>query len=408
MGAKSSMKIKPAEAMREAAPSTKIKGSKFNGFFSKLLLDTGGKLALRSMQRNKRRVFITVISIAVVFTSMNTFFTMGLMMTDNTEFRFAHVQTSDGTITLNTFEPRHVLLRDIGQMQGVTEVETVLVVVADLENNDAMRTLAIYGLAADANMFNIFDNNGSQLRTGDGGLILSRFFADELGLTIGDKVSVNNTSLRAPVYVEITQLVESTTGMGAYMEISELSFLFGSEIISNMVLINVEEGYLPIIWEELANARNVSGFDDSERTLEMINANDNMNVQIFNMINLASIIICFAIIYNLSNIALGEKQREYATLRVLGFQSKAVSEINTFEYTVMLLIGTAFGIGMSLWFIPEIGQMFSFEQFIIDVSVQMRPTLTTFAGVTAAVVVSCFLTSRQIRKFNLVEVLKER
>ncbi|MCL2839885.1 MAG: FtsX-like permease family protein [Defluviitaleaceae bacterium] len=408
MGAKSSLGVQPAEAMREAPPSANSAGSKFNGIFSRLLLNTGGKLAIRSMQRNKRRVLITVVSIALVFTLMNTFFTMGQFMSDITDDAFLKLQVSDGTITLNRFESRDVLLRDIGQMQGVLEVETVLAIPVELENNGVTRTVAVSGVAANATLFNIFDNNGSQLWTDSGGIILSRFFADELGVTVGESISVYNANLRTHVYVEVTQLVEAAGGMGAYMEISQLSALFSSEPVANMLMINVEEGYLPIIFDSLADAANISGFSDNERAHAFARINADMNNAIFNIINLVSVIICFAIIYNISNIALGEKQREYATLRVLGFQANAVTEINTFEYVIMLILGTILGIIFSYFNIPSIGTMFSFEQSIISVGLSLVPTAMTFVGVAVSVAVSCFLTGRQIRKFNLVDVLKER
>ena len=408
MGARSSLGVQPAEAMREAPPSSGSSGSKFTGLFSRLLLDTGGKLAIRSMQRNMRRVIITVISIASVFALMNTFFTLGQFLSDITDDLFYKVQTSDGTIVLNRHEPSNALIRDIGQMHGVLEVETVLSIPVELENNGFTRSLVITGLDSAANLFNIFDNNGSRLRTDSGGLILSRFSANELGLTVGQSVSVDHPNFHTKAYVEVTQLIESSTSMGAYMEISELSMLFGSETVANMVMINVEEGYLPVIWEQLADAGNISALNDNERAHAHARENADINNAIFNIINLVSIIICFAIVYNISNIALGEKQREYATLRVLGFQAPAVTEINTFEYVLMLIVGSIMGIGISYLIIPQVGAMFSFEESIISVGLTPLPTLLTFIGVTLAVAVSCFLTGRQIRKFDLVEVLKER
>ena len=408
MGAKSSLKVQPAEAMREAPPSGRSRGSKFNGFFSRLLLDTGGKIGLRSMQRNKRRVAITVISISTIFVTMNTFFTMGNLISDSVDGMFETIQVSDATIILNNPESRDILVRDIGQMQGVLEVEAVLTMPVELENNGVTRTLAINGIAADANMFNIIDNNGTRLRTDSGGLILSSFFAQELGLELGDMVSISHTSLHTNAYVEVTQLVTAAMGSGAYMEISELSALFGNETVANMIMLNVENGYLPIIFDRLADAGNISGLNDNERAHAFARINADMNVGIFNVINFVAILLCFAVIYNISNIALGEKQREYATLRVLGFQAPTVTEINTFEYVIMLLGGSILGTVFCIWFIPFMGVLFSFEQSILDPRLDLAPTLLTFVGVAASVAVSCFLTGRQIRKFNLVDTLKER
>ena len=408
MGAKSSLGIEPAEAMRAAPPSTGSVGNKFNGLFSRLLLDIGGQIAIRSMRRNKRRVLITIISIAAIFSIMNIFFTMGQLVLTLADDLFYKAQISDCTIVLDSIKPSDALIKDIRRAVGVLEVETVLTISVELENNGLTRSLDITGLDANASLFNIFDNNGSRIRTNSGGLILSRFFADELGLTVGQCVSVNHPNLHSPADVEVTQIIESSIGEAAYMEISELSMLFGDETVANMVMVNVEQGYLPILFDQLNDVGSIVTLSDNERAHASARVNADMNNAIFNIINIVSIIICFAIIYNLSSIALGEKQREYATLRVLGFQAPAVNEINTFEYIVMLIIGSVIGVGFSYLLIPQFGIMFSFEHEIISAKLAPMPTLLTFMGVTLAVLGSCFLTGRQIRKFNLVEVLKER
>jgi len=408
IGAKSSMNIQPAEAMREAPPSTKNIGSKFNGWFSRLVLDTGGKLAIRSMQRNVKRVLIIMTSIAAIFTFMNVNFTMSQLISDVVDDMFHVIQVSDGTINLNGFESHSTLLREFGQMQGVLEVETVLTMPLELENNGVTRTLAVRGIAGDATLFNIFDNNGTQIKTDGGGLILSRFFADELGLELGQKVSVDNANFRAQTYVEVTQIIEAAMGFGAYMEISELSMLFGSETVANMVMINADEGYLPIIFDNLVDATNISSMNDNARAHAFARINADLNNAIFNILNLMSLIICFAIVYNISSISLGEKQREYATLRVLGFQAPAVTEINTFEYVLMLIGGCIVGMVMTALTLPVIGAEFSFEQSILGVGLTPAPTIQAFIGCAVAVAVSCFLVGKQIKKFNLVDVLKER
>ena len=410
MGAKTSLKVQPAEAMREAPPSPKsVKaGSKFNGWFSKLLLDTGGKLALRSMQRNKKRVVITVVSIGIIFTFMNVFFTIDEFMENNLYTVFEKSQISDGTIVLNRPEPSSALIRDIGQMHGVLEIETVLNMPLEFEGGGVTRTLGVTGIAKDATLFNIFDLNGNQLRTDSGGLILSKFWADAFGVELGQKISVNHPNFHTNAYVEVTQIFESSSAGPVYMEITELSMLFGSETIANSVQINAVEGYLPIIFDQLADAGNVSGLNSSERMLEFIRVNVDTNRAITAIFVIVAIIICFAVVYNISSIALGEKQREYATLRVLGFQAPAVTEINTFEYVIMLLLGSIEGIIGSIIMIPIITSAFGFEHTVIDAGLSLMPTLMTFACCALAVAISCFLTGRQIRKFNLVDVLKER
>jgi len=408
MGAKSAMKIRPAEAMRDAPPAGKNIRIKFSGFIPRLILDTGGKLAIRSMLRNKRRVIITVMSIALTFSLMGVTFTMGDFIVELNDSLYTEMQVSDGAIVINGYEPRSILYQEIGNVNGVLEMEAILTVPVVLENGNAKRSLVVYGLDSNASLFNIFDNVGNRIRTDSGGLILSKFFTDELGLELGQTVMVRNPNLHTHVYMEVTQIIEASICMGAYAEISELSRLFGNETVANMVMINTECGYLPVVFDELKDALNVSALNDHARSLEVMRENSAMNAGIFNIMNIVSAIICFAIVYNISSIALGEKQREYATLRVLGFQSKAVSEINTFEYVLMLLAGSVIGTGLAYMVVPSMIKMFEFENSIFVANLTLRATISSFVACGLAVAVSCFLISRQIKKFDLVDVLKER
>jgi len=278
-----------------------------------------------------------------------------------------------------------------------------------LENNGVTRSLVVYGICRDSTLFNIIDNYGNYISTDSGGLILSRFFTDELGLTLGDMVAVQHPNFHTNAYMEVTQIIEAAVGVGAYAEITELSSLFGDETLANMVLINTEYGRLQEIFDTLQDAPNISALNSNVRSLEFIREMAAVNNQIFFIMNIVSVIICFAIIYNISCIALGEKQREYATLRVLGFQSAAVSEINAFEYVLMLLAGGVIGTIYSYLAAPSVLTMFNFEQSILtNAGITVQATLMSFMACGVAVAGSCFLISRQIKKFNLVDVLKER
>ena len=59
---------------------------------------------------------------------------------------------------------------------------------------------------------------------------------------------------------------------------------------------------------------------------------------------IASAILAFVVLYNLSNINISERQREIATLKVLGFYDKEVDNYITKENIILTIIGISLGL----------------------------------------------------------------
>ena len=62
----------------------------------------------------------------------------------------------------------------------------------------------------------------------------------------------------------------------------------------------------------------------------------------------ASALLAFVVLYNLANINIGERQREIATLKVLGFHDKEVDNYINKENLVFTVIGIILGLGFGV------------------------------------------------------------
>ena len=408
MGAQSAMSIEPAEAMRAVAPASNATGPKLNGFFSKVFLDISGKLSIRSMLRNYKRTIITILGIGTVFSFINVLFAVRNVLPDFFYSSFEEIEVSDATIFLNSVVPKDEATRAISQLNGVILAEPMLVMPVVLHNQGVERPFNITGVYENSILFNIIDNQFNNIILVDYGLVLSNVLVDELGLAVGDIVTITSPHLINNAYVEISQVIETGMGRGAYMSINALSYLFGNENIANVFLINTEADMLSTITAELIERREISSVIDNSVSLELIVSETALNVNIFNIIILVGIAICFSVVYNISIIALGENQREYATLRILGFETTEVSEINTFEYIVLTICSIPLAVISSYFIAPIIGRMFSPTNGILLAEITLFSTLQAFVLSLFAVLFSCFVVQLKIKNFNLVDVLKER
>lgn len=408
IGTKAALKIQPAEAMRAASPISTGSKIQLDNLFIRLFFDTGGKYAIRSILRNRKRIVTTILSVGTAFALVNILFTLHQNIITLNDSRYTQTEVSDVTVILSDFKSADVILRDIERINGVVEAEAVLSVPVVIDHNGNTRSLVIYGLDKNASLLNIFDIKGNRYRPTIGGLILHRFYAEDLGIAEGEKVALQNTNFYKDAVVEVSLIIEERFGMGAYMEIGELSKLFGSETVSNMLLIDIEEEFFPMVREKILAAGNVDAFNDNLQGLAYNREMAQSTIVILNIMTFISVVICFAVVYNTAMISLGEKQREYATLRLLGFQVSDVSAINNFEYALILFAGSIIGTVISYYATPPISASFNYELAIANTDITLLSTLLAFVCCSLAVMVSCTLIKKHIKKFMLADVLKER
>jgi putative ABC transport system permease protein len=295
----------------------------------------------------------------------------------------------------------------MNRIPGVVEAEAHLVLPVELEYQGNTKKLSVYGLDKDAKLFNVLDTGGNRHQL-DGGIMLNRFRADELGVSEGQTVVMYSPQIRKAVHVEVAEVIEETYGVGAYMDLSELSMLLGSENISNMLLINVKDDLSHDVQTKITESNNVLWYNDNSSGLESLKESTQATEGTFMIMIIMSIIMCFAVIYNTSSISLGEKRREFATLRIIGYQLSDVSELNTFEYILMLIIGSVIGTVIAFVATPPLSAAFNTEEMMLSAKITLQSTLLAFVSCTIAVAISCVLIKRQIKKFSLADLMKER
>jgi putative ABC transport system permease protein len=126
------------------------------------------------------------------------------------------------------------------------------------------------------------------------------------------------------------------------------------------------------------------------------------------LMGIMSVTIGFAVIYNVSKVSLSERSRELATMRVLGLTVDETNEVIAFEHWLLSFFGMITGIPLAFAMRSALSSM-------MDTDLYTLPTRTpASAFILAALSCVCmvFLANRavkgSVRKFDLVEVLKER
>ena len=119
-------------------------------------------------------------------------------------------------------------------------------------------------------------------------------------------------------------------------------------------------------------------------------------------------LIAIGVIYNGARIALSERGRDLASLRVLGFTEGEVGAMLLGEQAVLTLLSIPFGFwsgwALCVWIVGQ----FDSEAFRIPLVISGRSYAISFFVIALAAIASGMAVQRRIRTLDLVEVLKTR
>lgn len=124
------------------------------------------------------------------------------------------------------------------------------------------------------------------------------------------------------------------------------------------------------------------------------------------VIIVASGILAFIVLYNLTNININERKKELATLKVLGFYDEEVSAYIFRETVILSFMGIAFGLvfgrilhSFIISVIEDIDFMFGRKIFLVSYFMSALVTLLF------SLIVNLFM-SRKIKSIQMVDSMK--
>ncbi len=400
-------RLKPADAMRPAAPPL-IKTDWIKHLnILKVFLTMGGFITLRSIARNKFRSLVVVFSISISFALMAFMGSYNVMMDAMMLDLFSKVQLYDLKITLDTPVAYRdgiesiILLKDATLTEGLLEIPVVL------KHNHLQTGMMLTGIEPQSALYKIYDNDkGTNLPPPTHGVILSNKVADDLAVTKGDSIVISTPLLKEEPKVIVTDVVTQNFGSGCYIELGSLSDLFHIERSVSAIVCKTDNA--PQIITELLNGKNIAGLDDKTTTKKRYD--DMMGSYRFMIyfVFLMSVVVAFAIIYNTSTISLSERKREYATLRVLGLHASEVADILSFEYWILCLFGIGFGVPLTMLMKEGLRNSIDMSTFTFPTSTPLYSYMLAALGCILSVLLANQSAKKAIRRFDLVDVLKER
>jgi putative ABC transport system permease protein len=209
--------------------------------------------------------------------------------------------------------------------------------------------------------------------------------------------------------VSIVDVVHDSMGLQAYMEIDAIRRLMREGSVVSGAALTLDSAAVDRFYSHIKATPLVAAV--SLRHVILGNFRDtmaqNMNLQIFLNVMFAGI-IAFGVIYNSARVSLSERERELASLRVLGFTRAEISLILLGELAVVTVAALPVGALIGLVVGDLIMEIFNNEVYRLTFTVSAATLAWSFLIVIIAAVGSGLVVRRRLDRLDLVGVLKTR
>ena len=405
---RAAVRLPPAEAMRPEPPSIYRPAVVERLGFGRLFSVTW-RMAFRNIERRPVRAALTVGALALA---------TGILIVPNAfrdgighvlDYQWDLIQRQ--TVMVSLIEPSPArTLADFKALPGVILAEPVAGAAVELRAGNQFRRLSITGLPAQAELYRVMDHHGRQITLPPEGIVLSKKLAEVLGVKIGETLFVRGLEgKRVEFSVPVVGLSEDFAGTAAYMEIGALNRHLGEGDRINAAYLTVGAGQ----WQEFLRAMKASPRAGSvvvkNKIRQGFRETTAQSIGLLQKIYLTfAAVVAFGIVYNSARISLSERQRELATLRVIGFTRGEVATVLVGELVMLTLIALPCGLVIGSGFARVILMTVNTEFVRLPLILTAQNYAFAVLVVATASVVSALLACRRLDQLDLVGVLKAR
>lgn len=401
-------RLPPAEAMRPESPP-RYRSSVLERVLPRSWMDQPTRMIVRQLSRRPFKALATVVGIALA----SGVLVIGMFQKDALNFmvdqQFALAQRND--LQVSFVEPEGPdALTEIGRLPGVQRVEGIRQVGVRLRHGPRSVLTGLEGLPADARLKRVLDVRNRPQTIPTGGVLLTDFLARMLDVRRGDLIEVEQLQgARRHFSVPVAGTVKEYIGINAYMDLDALNALLSEGDRVSSALITVDPSRVTELNQLLEDRPGVASVGSRKAAIQNFYNTMAESLLIFTFIaTLLAGLIAFGVLYNTARIALGERGRELASLRVLGFSRGEVAYILVGELALLTLaaipVGWLVGAGLARIIVAGLQtELFRLPPYL---------SIATFASSTLVVLLaslaSALIVIHRVRHLDLIEVLKTR
>lgn len=373
-------------------------------------LDSTWKLGLRAVSRNRGRFAITVVGVVFAVGML----VMALAMDDLVDYlmqRHFHLEQRHDYRVHFTTPLRESALLELARVDGVLKTEPLLQVPVEIAFAGRTEDELLVGLPPGATMRKLFDPAGRPMPVPEAGLLVNERTAAKLGVQVGDQVTVKTLLGQGPTHYTaftIAGINRQPVGGGAHLSLAQANWALRESGLVSGAMLQVDPGRTQLVETQIGEMTGVAVIASREQEVAAINEVLGMMVYSVSAMIGFAVALGFAVVYNTGVISFAERQKELATLRVVGFTSREVSGLLLKETILQSVLGVLLGLPCGYLLILGILATAEGDLFTMPVIIQPETYFLAALGGIGFILAAHRFAAKGIRQLDLVGVLKSR
>lgn len=405
---RSAVTLPPAEAMKPEPPDD-YRPTFFERMGWGKYLNPQVRMVFRHLERHPLRTGLTIfgMSLSVAVLILGRF--NGDAIARMIYVQFSEVERQH--LTVHFREPRSTAaFFELKNLEGVRQAEPFRAVPVRLKAGHLQRQTSIFGIEAVPDLMRPLNRSLNPIRVPEKGLLVGKKLAEVLAVNQGDWLEIEVLEGKRPhLNLRITGLVDEYLGSNVYMQMDSLNQVMKESRTVTGAYLTLDALKVDAISKTLKFTPDVSGVTFKEATVTSFEETIAENLLIFNLFNIIfSSIIAFGVVYNSAQMSLAERQRDLATLRVLGFTRAEISSILLGELVVVVLAALPIGFVLGFGMTSAVAKGMETELFRIPLYLEKASFGLSALTILISATISGLVVRRKLDKLDLLAVLKTR
>jgi putative ABC transport system permease protein len=405
---RNAVSLPPAQAMRPEPPdiyhATLVERLGLQRWFSQPT-----RMIMRHIERRPVKSLMTTLGIAMAGGIMVVSGFQKGAIDYMIEVHYGLSQRAD--IIVNYTEPTSAgSLYSLRSLRGVQHVEGFRDVPAQLRYQHRSYRGSVQGIQAGGTLMRLLDSELKLIDLPSQGLVLTDYLAELLRVKPGDLLTVEVLEGSRPtLQVPVIATAKQDLGMNAYLQRETLNLLLREGGAVTGAFLKVDARYQREVYRKLKDMPRIAGVVEQASAIAAFYENVAQTVLFYTFITtILGGSIAFGVVYNSMRIALSERGRELASLRVLGFERSEVAYILLGEMGLLTLVaiplGLLFGYGLCAYL------AFEFDTDLYRVPLVLGIRVYAFAALVVIVssLASAVMIWRNLGHLDMVAVLKTK
>jgi putative ABC transport system permease protein len=367
------------------------------------LLPRSGRQAFRNLLRVPGRTIGTVLGtvsgMAIIVIAFATW--------NEIDYNFNDLYKShDYDFIVTTAQPvtHEMLLGQVEGIEGVTGVETALVMPVTVQREAGTYTAAGVALAEDQAFINFQRVEGAAALSGSSGAWLGHNLQRALGVEVGDELAVTVQGQTATVKVE--GIIKQVIGAPMYVPASMVQDWTLGVRLANQAYIRADADHRLEVQRALAGLAGVVTVEDWPATTSDLQIVADFNGNFAYIFLGFGMFLTFIVLFNAINASMRERREELAIMRTQGVSMGEITRLVTWETMFATVTGLLLGAPVAVGLMKYITTMYDTDVAGNIFIIYPQTWLLAAAILVTVALISQVPPLRGVRAINLGDVSK--